>query len=131
MKQNFKQDALYHELTLTHGGAMMRLARLSEANSGKRDDLVQIMNVELWKSLSRFDNRCSQKTWVYRVIHNVAASYVRKETRRNGPFVALDNLDELAAEGDTHDDVEQRDGRCRGHAIGSGGPVASPYRRAA
>jgi RNA polymerase sigma-70 factor, ECF subfamily len=109
MKQSFDQDTLYHELALTHGGAMIRLARLSEADPDKRDDLIQIMNIELWKILSRFDNRCSQKTWVYRVIHNVAASYVRKEVRRNGPFMELDNLDELSAEDDAQESVEQSD----------------------
>ncbi|MGJ8563901.1 MAG: RNA polymerase sigma factor [Alphaproteobacteria bacterium] len=112
MTHRFEQDALYHELALTHGGAMMRLARLSEAEPDKRHDLIQIMNVELWKSLAGFDGQCSQKTWVYRVIHNVAASYVQKESRRNSGLVYMDSaeiesIDKVS--GSAHESTEHRD----------------------
>lgn len=114
MTHRFDQDALYHELALAHGGAMMRLARLSEAEPDKRLDLVQMMNVELWKSLAGFDGRCNQKTWVYRVIHNVAASYVQKESRRNSGLVYMDSaeiesIDEVSGGGNGHESAEHRD----------------------
>ncbi len=108
MKQTLEQDDLYRELAQAHSGAMMRLAFSTEANADKRRDLVQMMNVELWKSLKRYDGRCSQKTWVYRVIHNVAASYVRREARKNRPSVDVADL-ELPSPADTHTDAERRD----------------------
>lgn len=108
MTHRLEQDELYHELAQAHGGAMVRLANSTEANADKRLDLLQMMNVELWKSLKRFDGRCSKKTWVYRVIHNVAASYVRAETRRRRPSVSLDDI-ELPSQANTHSQTEKRD----------------------
>ena len=31
--------------------------------------------MELWVSLGSFDGRCSLRTWVYRIAHNVGASH--------------------------------------------------------
>lgn len=109
MTQRLEQDRLYHELAQAHGAAMMRLAQSSEANADKRMDLVQMMHVELWKSLQHFDGRCSQKTWVYRVIHNVAASYVRQEARRNTPLLGVEEIDDFPAETDMYSNAEKRD----------------------
>jgi DNA-directed RNA polymerase specialized sigma24 family protein len=53
----------------------------------KQKDLLQEMHMELWKSLGSFDGRCSLRTWVYRVAHNVGASHVvsGSRPRRNSP----------------------------------------------
>ena len=46
-----------------------------------------------------FKNRCSLRTWVYRVAHNVAATYVlRARRRRSNMLVNLDDV-EIADEG--------------------------------
>lgn len=88
------------EAAQAHGGALERLARAMEANPERRRDLLQEMHVALWRSLAKFDGRCSLKTWVYRVAHNVASTHVGREVRRNrglvgeeaiGPVAALDN----------------------------------------
>lgn len=109
MTQRKNQDHHYHALAVTHGAAMMRLARSSEADADKRLDLLQLMHVEVWKSLVHFNGACSEKTWVYRVIHNVAASYVAKETRYNGPMVQDDISDQLPSCNDTLGAFEKRD----------------------
>jgi len=51
----------------------------------------------MWKSLSRFNGNCSLQTWVLRVAHNVAASHVLRERRRNRiTMVGLEELDTTA-----------------------------------
>jgi len=115
MEHSSEQDRLYHELTQTYGGAMMRLACSTEANIDKRQDLIQIMNVELWKSLAQFDGRCSKKTWVYRVIHNVTGTYVKREMRRNRPSIGLDDIAELPSLIDTQLDIEKHDALAKLH----------------
>jgi N-acetylneuraminic acid mutarotase len=35
-------------------------------------DLLQEIHFQLWRSFAHFDHRCSLRTWVYRVAHNVA-----------------------------------------------------------
>ena len=56
----------------------------------------------MWKSLSRFNGSCSLRTWVFRVAHNVAASHVLRERRRNRvTMVGLEELDTAAGAPDS------------------------------
>ena len=47
----------------------------------------------LWRSFAAFDRRCSLRTWVYRVAHNVATSQVIRRRRRAPTLVGLDQID--------------------------------------
>lgn len=75
------------------GGAIARLAAGYEADPAEREDLVQEIHLQLWRSLRLFDGRCSLRTWVLRVAHNVAADHVARARRRPG-LVDLDRLDD-------------------------------------
>ena len=92
------QEQRYLEAAAQFGPALDRLARGYEADPDLRRDLRQEIHVQLWRSLSRFDGRCSLRTWVYRVAHNVAATHVLKRKAK----VQLVGLDELenASDGD-------------------------------
>jgi RNA polymerase sigma-70 factor, ECF subfamily len=90
------QDDLYHEAAQTYGTALERLARAYEADAEVRRDLVQDIHVALWRSMEGFDGRCSLRTWVYRVAHNVGASHVMRQRRmRSQAFTGLDELETL------------------------------------
>jgi len=89
------QDDSYREAVAAHGQAIGRLAGAYEADPDLRDDLVQEIHLALWRSFAGFDERCSLRTWVYRVAHNAAASHVvRSKRRRATPLVSLDELAE-------------------------------------
>ncbi len=90
-----------------HGAALQRLARATEANAERRRDLLQDMHVALWRSFSSYDARCSVRTWVYRVAHNVAASHVDREKRTRAPLVTLDEIDHLPSSENISSDVEE------------------------
>ncbi len=94
------QDELYRETAGSYGAAMERLARAYEADPDRRRDLVQDIHIALWRSFAAFDGRCSLRTWVYRVAHNAATSYVMRQRRNNAPLVSLEDLD-TAAGGET------------------------------
>src|SRR5215470_16569564 len=91
-------SALYQQLSSDHIAALGRLARAYEADPEKRRDLLQDIHFGLWRSFEHFDGRCSLRTWIYRVAHNVAATHVSRQLR--GKTVALVSLDE--AEGLAH-----------------------------
>jgi RNA polymerase sigma-70 factor (ECF subfamily) len=74
-----KQDERYEETVRLFGPALERLAYGYEADPDWRQDLLQGTHVALWRSFAAFDNRCSLRTWVYRVAQNRATSYVRLE----------------------------------------------------
>jgi RNA polymerase sigma-70 factor (ECF subfamily) len=80
------------EAAAEFGPALDRLARGYEADADLRRDLRQEIHVQLWRSLGRFDGRCSLKTWVYRVAHNVAATHVLKH-KAKAPLVGLEELE--------------------------------------
>jgi RNA polymerase sigma-70 factor (ECF subfamily) len=89
-------DELYQEAATNYGPALERLARGYEADAEIRRDLLQDIHVALWRSFHGFDGRCSLRTWVYRVAHNVAASHVlhQRRTRAQG-LVGLEELENL------------------------------------
>ena len=88
------QSGLYEEAVQAFGAAIERLARSYELDEHKRQDLLQNIHLNLWRSLERFDGQCSLRTWVYRVAHNVAATHVMDEQRRRSRrLVGLDDLE--------------------------------------
>ncbi len=93
---SFGQDETYQEASAAYGAALRRLARGYEAEPEKRRDLLQEIHIALWKSLGRFNGNCSLRTWVFRIAHNVAASHVLRERRRNRVRqVGLEELDDV------------------------------------
>ena len=91
-----RRDRRYAEAATAFGAALERLARAYESDADRRLDLLQEIHVALWRSFAAFDGRCSVRTWVYRVAHNVATSQVVRRRRRAQTFVALDELDSMA-----------------------------------
>ena len=94
------QDVLYAEAAATYGAALERLARAYEADGDRRRDLLQDIHVALWQSLARFDGRCSLRTWIYRVAHNVAISQAIRRRAHAPTLVGLEELDVTPAAGD-------------------------------
>jgi RNA polymerase sigma-70 factor (ECF subfamily) len=95
-------DETYQEASASHGAALGRLARAYEADPDKRRDLLQEVHIAIWKSLGRFNGNCSLRTWVFRIAHNVAASHVLRERRRNSVrMVGLEELDDVAGAPDS------------------------------
>jgi RNA polymerase sigma-70 factor, ECF subfamily len=94
------QEQRYVAVAAEFGAALERLAGAYEADPDLRCDLVQEIHLALWRSLERFDGRCSVRTWTYRVAHNVATSHVMKRKRRRTDRLA--SLEEVAeaADGD-------------------------------
>ena len=89
-------DELYHDAARGYGAALGRLARAYEADTDLRRDLLQEIHIALWRSFSTFDGRCSLRTWIYRVAHNVAASHVLRQRRtRSQAMVGLEELENL------------------------------------
>jgi len=92
------QDDFYLEATATYGAALDRLALAYEADPERRRDLLQEINLALWRSFQTFDERCSLRTWVYRVAHNAATSHVIRQRRTK--METLVSLEELEAMSD-------------------------------
>lgn len=105
MEANFtkmSQDHLYEKAAAEFGAALERLARSYEADPEKRRDLLQEIHLATWRSFERFDSRCSLRTWVYRVAHNVAATHVIRHRRASARLlVGLDEIETRHQDSDT------------------------------
>jgi RNA polymerase sigma factor (sigma-70 family) len=117
MRPSPDQDSRYLEAAAAHGPAMQRLASATEANAERRRDLLQDMHVALWRSFASYDARCSVRTWVYRVAHNVAASHVDRERRTRTPLVTLDEIEHLPSGENISAEVEENQAVARLNAI--------------
>ena len=86
----------------TYGDALDRLVRAYELDSEKRRDLLQEILLALWRSFEKFEGRCSLRTWVYRVAHNIATSHVIRQHRTNSRLVSLEEIETMALQSDAH-----------------------------
>ena len=102
-----EQDQRYLEAAAEFGPALDRLARGYEADSDLRRDLRQEIHTALWRSLGRFDGRCSLRTWVYRVAHNTGASHVMKR-KAQAPLAGIEELEDAADSDDPERNTSER-----------------------
>jgi RNA polymerase sigma-70 factor (ECF subfamily) len=89
------QDDLYREAAEKYGAALGRLVRAYELDSEKRRDLLQEIHMALWRSLEKFENRCSLRTWVYRVAHNTAIVHAIRRRAQASVLMSLEDMDAL------------------------------------
>jgi len=89
------QDSLYDQAAESYASALDRLARAYELDAEMRRDLLQEIHFHLWRSFANFDQRCSLRTWVYRVAHNVATAHVIRQKRSRERLVDLEDFDRV------------------------------------
>ena len=90
------QDSLYEQAAESYGSALDRLARAYELDRDTRRDLLQEIHLQLWRSFASFDQRCSLRTWVYRVAHNVATGHVIRQSRVRNKLVSIEDIEAMA-----------------------------------
>jgi RNA polymerase sigma-70 factor (ECF subfamily) len=99
----------YAEAARTFGVALERLAAGYERDPEARRDLLQDIHVALWRSLRRYDGRCSLRTWVYRVAHNTAISRLVRPRAARPTLVAMEeDLDSVAEAVDREEDFDRQ-----------------------
>jgi RNA polymerase sigma-70 factor, ECF subfamily len=103
-------EALFEKVAAEFSAPLTRLARAHEVDTHLQQDLLQEIHIALWRSLAAFGGHCSLRTWVYRVAHNVAATHVMRNRRRQSH--RLTTLDDIDLAGETPDvDAELDEGR--------------------
>src|SRR5882724_10418692 len=71
-----------------------KVAGFYVSNLQDREDLVQEIIYQLWKSFDSFNNKSSVTTWMYRVAMNTAIYFLKKDKRK----VAVQSLEKEALE---------------------------------
>ena len=74
--------AAYENLLRQYLPALRRLARSYAREPADSQDLLQEIAMGLWTALPRFRGDASERTWLYRVAHNTAISFIAGNNRR-------------------------------------------------
>jgi RNA polymerase sigma-70 factor (ECF subfamily) len=64
-----------------HIGIAHKICRLYFTDADDREDAMQEMMYQLWRSYGTFDRRSKFSTWMYRVCLNTALTYKRKDKK--------------------------------------------------
>jgi RNA polymerase sigma-70 factor, ECF subfamily len=81
-------EAIFAALVGRYGGAMLRVAQLYVRSRAVAEEVVQDAWIGVLKGSTRFEGRSSLKTWIFRIVTNVAKTRAVKEGR-SVPFSAL------------------------------------------
>lgn len=98
-------EAAFTAMVEENRDALVRLAR-RYAGPDDWQDLLQDMQLQLWRSFGSFDGRAQRSTWLYRVALNTALSHVRKPRREHRP---LDDMPERGDAGHAADPLDVLD----------------------
>jgi RNA polymerase sigma-70 factor (ECF subfamily) len=86
-------EAAFEALMAMYGAAMLRVARMFVASRAVAEEVVQETWIGVLNGIGRFEGRSSLKTWIFRILTNIAKTRGERE-RRTVPFSALVEQDE-------------------------------------
>jgi RNA polymerase sigma-70 factor (ECF subfamily) len=89
--------AAFAALVDTYGATMRRVALSYVRSSAVADEVVQEAWVGALRGLDRFEARASLKTWLFRIVANIARTHAVREAR-TVPFSSLEREAESATE---------------------------------
>jgi RNA polymerase sigma-70 factor, ECF subfamily len=86
---------------------LMRMARMYVRDREVADEVVQDTWIAVLRGIDRFEGRSSLKTWVYRILMNMAKTRGQRESR-SIPFSAAAGRDEPSVDADRFLDADHR-----------------------
>jgi RNA polymerase sigma factor (sigma-70 family) len=103
-------DAEFLQLIRDNKGILFKISNSYCRNRDDREDLMQEIIYQLWKSAGGFDANRKFSTWMYRIALNVAISYYRQQRRSGlritfGGNLHLMELADPVAEPDTEEKI--------------------------
>jgi len=78
-----EKSALFLSVMDNHKGIIYKIAFSYCKEPKDREDLIQEIFIQLWKSFDGYNNQYKYSTWIYRIALNTAISFYRKEIQRN------------------------------------------------
>ena len=82
VSQESDRNEVFLRLMQQFEPALRRLAAAYFDREADRADLFQEITLALWQAIPRFRRESSERTWLYRIAHNVAISSSAKTHRR-------------------------------------------------
>jgi RNA polymerase sigma-70 factor, ECF subfamily len=74
-----------------NAGIIIKISRAYTNSYSDREDLINDITLELWKSFDRFNGESKISTWIYRVALNTSMNYKRKK-KKDSLFIFLSDF---------------------------------------
>ncbi len=78
-----KENEQFLSMLENNKGIIYKVANSYCKNVDDRDDLIQEITINLWKSWGKYNNQFKISTWMYKIALNVAISFYRKTYQRD------------------------------------------------
>jgi RNA polymerase sigma-70 factor (ECF subfamily) len=85
-----EKEQAFLQLMKQHAGILHKVARLYMDTDADRQDLIQEMMAQLWRSFHSFNGDSQFATWMYRVALNTALTYLRNTKKHNDHITYID-----------------------------------------
>src|SRR6188472_4535942 len=82
-------EAAFMKLVDEYGPALLRVARMYVPSAAVAEEVVQETWIAVLNGIDRFEGRSSLKTWIFRILTNIAKTRGQREGRTM-PFSALE-----------------------------------------
>ncbi len=76
-------------------GILHKISRMYMDNPEDRNDLIQEIIYQLWKSYDKFKGDSQFSTWMYRVSLNTALTFFKQEKKNSNHYTFLENIDPI------------------------------------
>jgi RNA polymerase sigma-70 factor (ECF subfamily) len=87
-------ETVFTALAREYHSSLLRVARIYVASTAVAEEVVQETWVGVLTGIDRFDGRSSLKTWIFRILTNIAKTRAQREGRTL-PFSALQRPDRV------------------------------------
>lgn len=88
-------------------GIIYKIANSYCKDLDDRQDLIQEITIQLWKSFDKYNGTAKFSTWMYRIALNTAISFYRKDNRRKGFNIPLSETVIQTVAETTHNEKEE------------------------
>ena len=109
-------ERVFSALVDEYGPAMLRVARMYVSSRAVAEEVVQEAWLGVISGIGRFEGRSSLKTWLFRIVTNIAKTRGERE-RRSVPFSSVLGGDGDGGEASVEPDRFLGSGRLAGHWV--------------
>jgi RNA polymerase sigma-70 factor, ECF subfamily len=87
-----RDERVFEELMRMYNASLLRVAQIYVASRAVAEEVVQETWIGVLNGIDRFEGRSSLKTWIFRILTNIAKTRGQREGR-TVPFSALERPD--------------------------------------
>ena len=102
-----EKNKQFQNLIEQHKGILFKVARTYCQQEEDRQDLIQEIRIQIWRSLDKYNDKYQISTWLYRISLNVAISFYRKNVKRHENTISLNEQVSEIKEIDSTEKKEQ------------------------